>query len=248
MIEKTLKRIGLTEYEIKVFLHLVRNGTTGAVELAKRSGVPFGRIYDVLYQLESKGFVKVLFEKPKKFAPVDPKMALESTVKKMKENFEEIEKEAVKDKEELQKQFSLQEKAKKPSIWMFSGDKNIREARRRELSEAKEEINAIVSSDISTGRDIVVERLAREAKGITRRFIENPLTKDDEKKIKDKIKGGAKVKLSSYKGFTLSIVDKKIVRVEVKDSLQGRTSVIIENEDLAKALNEFFMEKWNKTR
>jgi len=44
----------------------------------------------------------------------------------------------------------------------------------------------------------------------------------------------------------LSIVDKKTVRIEVKDTLQGRTSVIIENNDLAKALNEFFMDKWNK--
>ena len=87
MIERTLNRVGLNEYERKVYLHLVKHGTLGAVELAKKSGVPFGRIYDVLYQLESKGFVKVVIGKPKKFAPIEPKVALDSAIKKLKETY-----------------------------------------------------------------------------------------------------------------------------------------------------------------
>ena len=250
MIEKTLNRLGLNEYERKVYLYLVRHGVIGAVELAKKSGVPYGRIYDVLYQLESKGFVKVVLGKPKKFAPIEPKIALDSALKKLKESYEEIEKEAKCDKEELAKEFLIRVEAKKPSIWMVSGEKNVREVRRRELSEAKKELNAIVSPDVSTGRDVVIERIAREAgkRGVVRRFIENPLTKNDRQKIKDKLKGKAKIKLYPYKGFTLSIVDKKVVRIEIQDKVYGRTSIIIENKNLAEALNEFFMIKWKKSK
>lgn len=250
MGERTLSRLGLNQYERKVYLHLVEYGISGAVELAKKSGVPYGRIYDVLYQLEAKGFVKVVLGKPKQFAPIKPGIALDSAVKKLREAYDEIETEAKKDREELEKQFLLQKEAKNPIIWMVSGEKNVRETRRRELTEAQRELNAIVSPDVSTGRDPVIERIAREAeeRGVTRRFIENPKTESDWQKIKDKKEGGAQIRFHQFRGFTLSIIDRKLVRIEVKDHLYGRSSVFIENENLAEALNEFFIVKWKNSK
>lgn len=248
MSERTLARLGLNEYEQKAYLSLVRYGITGAVDLAKKSTVPYGRIYDVLYQLETKGFVKVILGKPKQFAPVEPKTVLDSALTKLKERYEEIEEQVKEDREELEQQFLLQEKDKKPSIWMVSGEGNVRETRRRELSEAQEELNVIVSPDVSTGYDPILERLGREAqdRGVKRRFIENPLTKSEWKKVRAKQEGGAEVRFSSHQGFTLSLVDRRLVRIEVRDSVYGRSSVFIENSNLAEALHGFFMYRWKK--
>ncbi len=247
MISRTLSRLGLNEYEIRVYLELIKSGTIGAVKLSKRSDVPFGRIYDVLYQLESKGFVKVILAKPKKFAPIEPNIAIESALKKLKENYEDVEKEALKDKKQLELQYSAHEE-KKPNVWIISGKKNIREVRRRLLSKVKKEFNAIVSKGISTGYDPVIERIARESnkRGVKRKFIEGKGT--DKRKIKSKIKGGALVKRSNNKGFTLTVVDNDSVGIELKDRMLGRITVMIENKGFAKAMNEYFDYKWRKSR
>ena len=250
MIEKTLNSLGLTEYERKGYLHLVRNGTMGAVELAKKSGVPFGRIYDVLYLLESKGFVKVVLTQPKQFSPIPPKAALSSALKRLKEEYTSVEQEVSQDMDALEKEYLNQEELKKPTIWMVTGDRNVHEVRRRELTEAKHTINGIISPDVSTGYAPGIEGNAREAeeRGVKRRFIENPLTKSDRDKIRDKVEGGALVKVFPYTGFTLTIRDSMTVRIEVKDPQHGNSSVIIENPALAKAMDEFFLYRWGTAR
>lgn len=249
MIEQTLSELGLSKYETQVYLYLVREGAMGAVELSKKCGVPFGRIYDVLYQLELKGFVKVIIGKPKTFAAIEPEIALEAALKRIMGDVFDIEKGVKKDKKELEKIFRVSAEEKKPSIWISRGRESVRESRIRELVAAKKDVLGIVSSDVSTGFHPQIERIARESerRGVKRRFIENPLTKDDWKKVRSKIKGGAKIKLHKYKGFTISIVDEKLVRIEVPDPFFGRTSIIIENLNLGKFFKEVFEWKWKNS-
>lgn len=56
-IVETIKRLGITEYEAKVYLALIKNGRSTAGELTLLSGVPHSRIYGVLQTLEAKKWV-----------------------------------------------------------------------------------------------------------------------------------------------------------------------------------------------
>jgi len=56
-IVETIKRLGITEYEAKVYLALIKNGRSTAGELTLLSGVPHSRIYGVLQTLEAKNWV-----------------------------------------------------------------------------------------------------------------------------------------------------------------------------------------------
>ncbi|MBW3022798.1 helix-turn-helix domain-containing protein, partial [Candidatus Woesearchaeota archaeon] len=47
-----LKELGLTENEAKAYETLLRLGKTSASHISKESGVPYGRIYNVLSSLE----------------------------------------------------------------------------------------------------------------------------------------------------------------------------------------------------
>ncbi|MBU4456782.1 MAG: hypothetical protein KKA65_04735, partial [Nanoarchaeota archaeon] len=77
-----LKKYGLTEYESKVYIALVKQGLSSAYEISKKSTVPYGKIYPVLASLEEKKFIRKLSGKPQRFVALDPKLVIEEQVRK----------------------------------------------------------------------------------------------------------------------------------------------------------------------
>ncbi len=86
-----LKILGLNDYEAKTYEMLVKLGKATAASIAKQSGVPYGRVYDVLASLELKGLLKVLPGKTKMYVPGSPDSLLEQ-VKKKQEDIAQLEK------------------------------------------------------------------------------------------------------------------------------------------------------------
>ncbi|MFB6078576.1 MAG: TrmB family transcriptional regulator [Halarchaeum sp.] len=73
-----LTDLGLSEYESSAYRALLDVGTATAQELSDASGVPMGRIYDVLGGLESRHLVRSqAASKPKKYVAVEPESALD---------------------------------------------------------------------------------------------------------------------------------------------------------------------------
>ena len=57
-LAETLERAGLSPYQADAYVTLLEYGSTSATELASASGVPKPRIYDVLEELEGRGYVE----------------------------------------------------------------------------------------------------------------------------------------------------------------------------------------------
>lgn len=55
-----LEDAGLSEYEAEAYLTLLERGTSKAVDVARRSSIPVPRIYDVVKELEQRGYVETL--------------------------------------------------------------------------------------------------------------------------------------------------------------------------------------------
>jgi sugar-specific transcriptional regulator TrmB len=73
-----LRDLGLSEYEARAYRSLLRTGPTTAKELSEVSGVPMGRIYDVLNSVEQANLIRSQSaSRPKKYAAVEPTTALE---------------------------------------------------------------------------------------------------------------------------------------------------------------------------
>lgn len=73
-----LRDVGLSEYEASVYRTLLKTGATTAKELSEESGVPMGRIYDVLGDAEEKDIVRSQTAgRPKKYVAVEPETALD---------------------------------------------------------------------------------------------------------------------------------------------------------------------------
>jgi sugar-specific transcriptional regulator TrmB len=69
-IEETLARFGLLKNEIKVYLYLARAGEKKAGEIAEAIALHRTETYRILRDLEKKGIVFSIFEKPLKFTAV----------------------------------------------------------------------------------------------------------------------------------------------------------------------------------
>lgn len=103
--EKLLRDAGLNKYESSAYLTLLKEGVIEAGELSRSSKIPMGKIYEVLKTLEDLGFVEVQRSRPKKYRPIDPKIAFDDFYSK-KEGDSKRELEKLKDtvsriKEEL---------------------------------------------------------------------------------------------------------------------------------------------------
>ena len=86
----TLRDLGLSEYEARVYRALLSAGPATAKELSRRSDVPMGRIYDVLNGLETTALIRSQqSSRPKKYAPVEPETALSRLLEEKRREAEE---------------------------------------------------------------------------------------------------------------------------------------------------------------
>ncbi len=75
-IAHELESLGLTTYETRAYLTLLRRGSFSAAELSRVSEVPRQRIYDVIDMLVDKGLCQVRTDSPRTVAAISPTLAV----------------------------------------------------------------------------------------------------------------------------------------------------------------------------
>ncbi|MFX1238993.1 MAG: TrmB family transcriptional regulator [Promethearchaeota archaeon] len=86
----SLKAIGLTDYEISIYLTLISRGPMDARELSEASGVPYSRVYNVLTQLEKEKMwiIKEEESRPSRYIAKSPEEALIISRKQTRDSFD----------------------------------------------------------------------------------------------------------------------------------------------------------------
>lgn len=83
LVEK-LSQLGFTTYEARAYLTLMKHHPVTGYELAKHSGVPPSKIYEVIAKLLDRSIISPLSGKPTKYIPQDNKIFL----KNLRTNFQ----------------------------------------------------------------------------------------------------------------------------------------------------------------
>ena len=72
-----LQKLGLSQYESKAYVGLVRSPRVTAYELAKQSGIPPSKVYEVIERLRAKELVGIIETGgPPRYVPLEPREAV----------------------------------------------------------------------------------------------------------------------------------------------------------------------------
>jgi sugar-specific transcriptional regulator TrmB len=91
-IFETLKNLNFTEYEAKAYLTLLEESPLTGYAVAKNSGVPRSRVYEVLDSLSIRGDILVSPGNTPQYTPVPARELIKNRRRKAEENFELAEK------------------------------------------------------------------------------------------------------------------------------------------------------------
>ena len=119
---KAMESLGLTSYEMKVYLSLLETGSMTASDISKKSGVPYSKIYEVLNDLEDKGWLESNSSRPQKFFPKSPLTALEAMRMRIENDIRDNENLIVSELMPIYQKSGIREK---PEIWVVRGIYNI---------------------------------------------------------------------------------------------------------------------------
>ncbi len=147
-IEETLSRFGLLKNEIKVYLYLARAGEKKASEIAEAISLHRTETYRILRDLEKKGILFSVFEKPIKFTavPLDKAIDLLVDAQKMKIKLLEKEKASL-----VELWLSIPhpkiEKAKKELFQMLQGEQQVALKADELLKKTEKEFQIFIPND-----------------------------------------------------------------------------------------------------
>jgi len=159
-ILQALRGLGLTEYEIRVYITLLENGSMTAAEISSISGIPYSRIYEVLTRLEKKGWIEALSGRPKLYKPLPPSEAVKIIKIELERQLENYENIII---ERLQPLYEKQVLVERPNVYIIRGAENIL-ARVIEMFEGAKKKVMISMSNIRTEDVKVIEDVLRNLK------------------------------------------------------------------------------------
>lgn len=143
-----LCRLGLTEYESRIYLALVKMGPRKASEVSFFGHVPRTKAYGAIRELERKGLVQVIPGKPELYLPSSPSEFLMPVVSKLNSE--------VKDSESVVQELALLHESGKyikreiPKVagefWKVDGRQNVTSRLNQILGDARNSINFLTST------------------------------------------------------------------------------------------------------
>jgi HTH-type transcriptional regulator, sugar sensing transcriptional regulator len=147
-IEDTLARFGLLKNEIRVYLYLARSGEKKAGEIAEAISLHRTETYRILRDLEKKGIVFSIFEKPLKFTAVQLDKAIDLLVdaQKIKIKLLEQEKPSIVELWQSMPQPKV-ENSKKELFQMLEGEQQVLIKANELLEKTQDKFHIYASAD-----------------------------------------------------------------------------------------------------
>ena len=180
-----LRSLGLTLYEAKAYIAILKKGVMTSTEVAKEAGIPQPRVYDVLKSLEEKGLILVSKGRPRLYRAENPRASLKRLIDRIKERIIEDYEKSV----GVLERIYLGEHGRKDigEIWKLDTELKIYDKIHNILDDAEHEL-------LISAYNHMMGRLKNQLKKLSRRGVSvclitydviNPQTYVDEHRIRE---------------------------------------------------------------
>ena len=144
-IEDALSELGLNKYEARAYLALITEGASTAKNVSDITGIPYGKVYEVIDSLVIKGFVMTLPTKPMRCKALSPADAIDSAKKNLHKKLRTVENVILTEIEPL---FAKNKNFTEPKgiFWILNGRAAINKKLEELGNSAKNHIHIFTSS------------------------------------------------------------------------------------------------------
>ena len=145
-LESSLLELGLNKYEARVYLTLVTEGVSTAKNISDITGIPYGKVYEIINSLALKGFVIILPTKPMKCRAISPREALKTAKKNLTNKLKQVENIILSEIEPL---FTKSKEFVEPKgiFWILNGRSVLNKKMEELINNAKHHIHIYTSAN-----------------------------------------------------------------------------------------------------
>ncbi|WP_433191344.1 TrmB family transcriptional regulator [Actinoallomurus sp. CA-150999] len=246
--------LGLTGYEARAYLALLARDRYTAAQLARESGVPRQRIYDVLAGLTERGLVRVLPGGTTRYTAVEPASAVERLMAARRAEIDRLEQATVRLVESLAPVWSRGRQESDPLdyVEVLRGREVLGERIGEIQADARQEILAVAKLpyllDDNTAGATTIRRLTRSGGRVRcvyeRAALDDPALLAD---IRRYTAAGEEARVAANLPMRMWIVDGVRVVMSLRDPVAGSgstTNIVIEHASLAQCLTYAFETIW----
>lgn len=246
-----LVRLGLTTYEARAYVTLVRRDSFTAAQIARTSGLPRQRIYDVLASLVERGLASARPGTVVKYAAIAPDLAVERLVASQRDAMAALERDANDVIGRLAPEFQAGRAHSDPLEYIeVLRDKGAINERFVELqANVKREILVFTKPPYATPPQENVEGIEVARTHVARSVYELDVLDDTATAtgIKQFIDAGEEARFVDHVPLKLVIIDEATVMFGMQDPMAGSedlTIMVVEHPALAHTLKLAFNRVW----
>ncbi len=252
VLVERLSRLGLTTYEARAYVALVRRDSFTAAQVARQSGLPRQRIYDVLASLVEKGLASTRPGSVVKYAAVAPDAAIERLVALRRHAMMELEREAGSIVAALGPEFAAGQAHSDPLEYIeVLRDRGAINTRFAELQAGiKREILVFTKPPYATPPQENVDGIEVTRSHVARSVYEFSIFDDEAttEGVRRFIEAGEEARFVERVPLKLVIIDEAIVMFGMQDPVGGAsdlTIMVVEHPALASTLKLAFQSVWD---
>jgi len=211
--DTTLRKLGFTEYEIKIYLSLLQSANAKASDIAFVSQVPRNKVYEVLEGLRVKGYIMENATSPKTYAITSVHRIANDIDDKRKE-IDDLANEA---NALIAHLGTIQQKVHSSPVSILKSKEAITQKIAAELLSVQNDVCSVIRSAFDYG---ITFRVIKKAvsRGVRVRLI--AVSRDDNRYLVNRIKAGEEIRIYNEEKFgpfgtRLCIFDNRACRITV---------------------------------
>ncbi len=241
-LERRLVNLGLSSQEAKMYLVLLAFGSLSASEVAFQLRIFPQAVYRLAKKLESKKMIAITKTAPLVYEVLPPRLAIASFAERQAVEIEKQSKELI----ALSEEKNSFKKSQPTHIEVSFGQREMFEWACKIINSAKKEI-LIISIGEHVPQEILVSNKRATERGVEIRFIAHKFDNENRAILENFKKNSMDVRHYPGQGFHLAIADRKraLLSVSNPQKTRERTSILLFNEGMSKALADYFDGIWD---